>query len=82
MNLRNWWLDHAPWPLWTIATCKPFSPWCLVDDVAHWLFPMTFGFSSENVSHYPGDYPLICRVHDRAGEKWMRKHHPEYFDGE
>lgn len=78
MKLRDWWLNHAPWPLWTLASCKPFSPWCLVDDLCHAWFPMTFG--NPRLGNYPDPVPRICRRHDGIAERYDRKKHPEYFD--
>ncbi|WPH57769.1 hypothetical protein [Mycobacterium phage WXIN] len=77
--MRNWWLG-LPWPLWTLSACKPFAPWCFVDDVLHWAFPMAFGFWDENVSHFPSERPWCCRQHDRVTERWTRRKYPEYFE--
>lgn len=78
-RFRNWWLG-LPYPLWVLSACKPFSPLCLIDDLAHAWFPMTFGFSGDKVSHSPIVEPWICRRHAAMEEKWNRKHYPEYFD--
>lgn len=78
-RFRNWWL-HLPYPIWLFSACKPFSPLCLVDDLAHYLFPMTFGFHSDDVALYKDTW--ISRLHDRSVEKYYRRKHPEYFDGE
>lgn len=78
---RDWWLK-LPWPLWTLASCKPFSPWCLIDDLAHAGFPMTFGFYNDAVSHDPIPERWICRKHTAVIEKYMRRKHPEDFQDE
>ena len=62
-----------PYPLWTLFSCKPFSPWCLVDDVLHWAYPLTFGFTSERVSFYPPDEPWCCRMHSRSVDRYWRR---------
>lgn len=79
MRLRDRILS-LPWPWWTISACKPFSPWCFLDDLAHALFPMTYGWSSGDLEHWPDHTPWICDRHERATEKWHRKHYPEYFE--
>jgi len=75
-RFRNWVLS-LPWPWWTISSCKPFAPWCFLDDIAHYLFPQTFGWSEivgdTDVSHWPDEKPWICRMHERsidAKRKW------------
>jgi hypothetical protein len=79
--MRNWLLG-LPWPLWTLFACKPFSPWCLIDDVAHAWFPMTFGFWSERVNHSPLHEPWICERHNASVDRWARKKYQEDFDGD
>lgn len=78
-DVRNWWVNHAPWPFWA-SCCGVWSPWCWIDDAAHLWFPMTFGFYREKVSHWPDKEPWICRKHSRMAERYANKQ-LEKFEG-
>lgn len=79
MNLRDLIL-RAPFPFWLLSACKPWSPMCFVDDILHYLFPMSFGFWSEHVEHWPDRKPLCCRLHDAANDRYYRKIYPEDYE--
>lgn len=66
-----------PSPWWLLSSCKPFAPWCLIDDLAHSWFPMTLGHP--RLQNWPIVTPWCCRIHDAAVERYWRKENPEYF---
>lgn len=82
-KFRNWWLG-LPYPLWLLSACRPRSPWCLIDDLAHRWFPQTYGWSDYSgefaIENWPDEQCWICVRHDKSAERWNRKHHPEDFD--
>jgi hypothetical protein len=73
-------------PPWYFC-CGWWSPWCLIDE--HWHrhfdpFPRDdedgFDWGDAMDTEEPEGPGWLCRMHDRATERYLRKTKPEYFE--
>ncbi|AEJ94045.1 hypothetical protein THIBAULT_122 [Mycobacterium phage Thibault] len=73
-RFRQWWLG-LPWPLWTLGACKPFSPWCFIEEILSAAFPLTFGWCDpeKGLWHETFMSEWIHEKHNAAIEKYYDK---------